>query len=51
MCGKLKKTTDKNNILRECMDVFYDDKFIELLDSNVNLLACANGVIDREKRI
>lgn len=50
MCGKLNKTTDKNNILRECMDVFYDDKFIELLDANVNLLACANGVIDLQKK-
>lgn len=50
MCGKLKKTTDKNNIMKECMDIFYDDKFIELLDANVNLLACANGVIDLQKK-
>jgi P4 family phage/plasmid primase-like protien len=46
MCSKLKKTNDKNNILRECMDIFYDENFLKLLDTNVNLLACANGVID-----
>tara|TARA_R110000868_G_scaffold27629_1_gene104519 strand:+ start:1497 stop:4655 length:3159 start_codon:yes stop_codon:yes gene_type:complete len=50
MCGKLKKTTDKNNIMKECMDIFHDDKFIKLLDANVNLLACTNGVIDLEKK-
>lgn len=43
---RLKKTTDKNNIMREAMELFYDKNFIKNIDSNPYLLCCENGVID-----
>ena len=46
MCGKLKKTNDKNNIFREAMELFYDGDFMNNLDANKWLLCCNNGVID-----
>ena len=46
MCGKLKKTNDKNNIFREAMELFYDGDFMNNLDANKMLLCCNNGVID-----
>lgn len=46
MCGKLKKTNDKNNIFREAMELFYDGEFMNNLDANKWLLCCNNGVID-----
>ena len=42
----LKRTTHKNNIMREAREIFYDNKFIELQDSNPYLLGCNNGVYD-----
>lgn len=45
---KFKKTNDKNNILREAMEIFYDPHFLNKVDSNRNLLAFTNGVIDFE---
>lgn len=44
--SKLKKTSDKNNIMKEAMELFYDGSFIRKLDSNKNLLGFDNGVID-----
>ena len=57
MCSKfseigmlLKKTAFKNNVMRECCDLFYEPQFLEKLDRNPYLLAFTNGVIDfREK--
>ena len=46
MRGKLKRTTDKNNIFREAMELFYDGNFMNNLDANKMLLCCNNGVID-----
>jgi P4 family phage/plasmid primase-like protien len=43
---KLKKTGDKNNIIREAMELFYDKHFVQLVDSNKFLLCFNNGVID-----
>ena len=43
---KLKQTSDKNNIMREAMELFYDKDFIKKVDSNKNLLCFNNGVID-----
>jgi P4 family phage/plasmid primase-like protien len=51
LCGKLKKTTDKNNIFREAMELFYDDNFINNLDANKLLLCCNNGVIDFANKV
>tara|TARA_Y100000992_G_scaffold78971_1_gene50066 strand:- start:2030 stop:4753 length:2724 start_codon:yes stop_codon:yes gene_type:complete len=47
----LRKTTDKNNIMREAREIFKDDKFHEKLDANTNLLCFENGVFDFEQNI
>jgi phage/plasmid-associated DNA primase len=44
--SKLKNTSDKNNIMKEAMELFYDGSFMKKLDSNKNLLGFDNGVID-----
>ena len=43
---KLKKTVDKDHIMRESMELFYDKEFIKNMDTNKNLLCFNNGVID-----
>jgi P4 family phage/plasmid primase-like protien len=43
---KLKQTNDKNNIMREAMELFYDKNFIKQMDGNEYLLCFNNGVID-----
>ena len=43
---KLKKTTDKDHIMREAMELFYDKEFIKSMDTNKHLLCFNNGVID-----
>jgi P4 family phage/plasmid primase-like protien len=42
----LKKTTWKNNIMREARELFYDQHFIEKLDQNPYLLCFNNCVVD-----
>lgn len=42
----LKKTPFKNNVMRECMEVFYDRRFKQKLDLNAYLIAFQNGVYD-----
>lgn len=44
----LKNTSKKNNILKECAELFYYEKFETKLDSNVNLIGFTNGVYDLE---
>jgi len=46
ICALLKRTTSKNNIMREARELFYDSKFIEKLDQNPYLLCFNNYVID-----
>jgi P4 family phage/plasmid primase-like protien len=36
----------KNNIMRECMEVFYDKRFRQKLDTNPYIIAFKNGVYD-----
>jgi len=43
---KLKRTNDKNNIMREAMELFYDKDFIKNMDTNKHLMCFNNGVID-----
>ena len=43
---KLKKTNDKNNIMREASEIFYDGEFIKNMDTNKYLLCFNNGVVD-----
>jgi len=45
----LKKTAYKNNVMRECCELFYDAEFLDRLDMNPMLLGCENGVLDFEK--
>lgn len=46
ICLKLKKTSDKNNIMREAMEIFFDKDFIRNIDSNPYLMCFTNGVYD-----
>lgn len=47
----LKKTNDKNNIMREAMELFYDGDFIKNMDTNKYLLCFKNGVVDFKNKI
>jgi P4 family phage/plasmid primase-like protien len=44
-------SSDKNRIMRDCRDIFHDDKLYENLDENPNLLCCKNGIVDFEEQI
>lgn len=46
ICIKLKKTNDKNNIMREAMEIFFDKDFTKNMDANPYLLCFNNGVFD-----
>jgi P4 family phage/plasmid primase-like protien len=48
---KLKRTNDKNNIMREAAEIFYDGEFIRNMDTNKYLLCFNNGVIDFTNKI
>ena len=43
---RLKETAFKSNLMRECTELFYDNeqKFLEKLDSNNNLIDFNNGI-------
>jgi P4 family phage/plasmid primase-like protien len=43
---RLKKTNDKNNIIRESMELFYDKEFIRNMDANKYLMCFTNGIVD-----
>ena len=42
----LKRTTYKDHVMRECCELFYDSDFLNLLDTNPDLLCFDNGVYD-----
>ena len=46
ICVKLKRTNDKNNIMREACELFYDKDFKKNADSNPYLMCFTNGVYD-----
>ena len=46
----LRRTTHKNNIMKEAKEHFFDKHFMEKLDNNPLLLCFNNGVIDFEKK-
>ena len=48
---RLKKTNDKNNIMREAAEIFYDGDFIKNMDTNKYLLCFNNGVVDFKNKI
>lgn len=43
---RLKKTPDKDKIMREAAEIFYDGEFSRNMDTNKHLLGFNNGVID-----
>lgn len=47
----LKKTNYKNNIMRECCELFYEPNFLDKLDKNPYLLNFKNGVIDIQDKV
>ena len=51
ICIFLKKTTWKNNIMRECRELFYDEDFVEKLDQNPYLLCFNNYVVDFKHKV
>lgn len=46
MVGNLKSAPYKNNVMKECQEVFYDRRFKAKLDTNPYLIAFKNGVYD-----
>ena len=48
---KFKKTNEKNNIMREAMEIFYDSQFIKNIDANKYLLCFNNGVVDFKNKV
>lgn len=48
---KLKRTSDKNNIMREAMELFYDNDFVKCMDTNKYLLCFNNGVVDFKAKV
>jgi P4 family phage/plasmid primase-like protien len=51
ICIKLKKTNDKNNIMREAAEKFYDGEFERNMDTNKHLLCFNNGVVDFKNKV
>ena len=46
----LRRTNNKNNIMKEAKEHFFDKLFLDKLDNNPYLLCFTNGVIDFEKK-
>jgi P4 family phage/plasmid primase-like protien len=46
---KLKTTSFKSNIMKECRELFFDEQFIKKVDANKDLIAFSNGVLDMSK--
>lgn len=45
---KLRNSSFKENIMKECSELFYQESFEEKLDSNIHLIGFENGVYDTE---
>ncbi len=46
VCEKLKTTKYKENVMKECKELFLDESFVKKVDEDRTLLACRNGVFD-----
>ncbi len=47
--AKLKTTSFKENIMKECKEIFYDIDFINKLDENFYLIGFTNGIYDLKR--
>ncbi len=47
----LKKTTQKDHIMREAAEIFYDGNFVRNMDTNKYLLCFNNGVVDFANKV
>ena len=43
---KLKTTKFKDNVMKECRELFFDEEFTKKVDSNKDIIAFNNGVLD-----
>lgn len=43
---QLKTTSFKDNIMKEAKELFFDGKFVDKLDTNLNLIGFENGIYD-----
>jgi P4 family phage/plasmid primase-like protien len=50
ICDRLGRAGDKNNIMMEAKEMFYDEEFVEKLDTNEYLMAFRNGVVDFKQK-
>jgi P4 family phage/plasmid primase-like protien len=48
---KLMDINFKEKLIKECKNLFYDDKFEQKLDSNMHLIGFENGIYDLEKGV
>lgn len=48
---RLGSTSDKDKIMKEARELFYDSTFLQKLNQNKYLFCCANGVIDFQEGI
>ena len=51
ICTKLKTTKYKENVMKECKELFLDEEFVKKVDENRHLLACRNGVFDMKEMV
>lgn len=51
MIANLKSSPFKNNVMKECCEIFYDRRFRDKLDLNKYLIAFKNGVYDLKLNI
>jgi P4 family phage/plasmid primase-like protien len=47
----LKQTTQKDHIMREAAEIFYDENFVRNMDTNKYLLCFNNGVVDFTNKV
>ena len=45
---KLRQASFKETLMKDCSEIFWEDKFIEKLDCNIDLIGFENGVYDLE---
>ena len=48
---KLKRTSDKDHIMREAAEIFYDNEFVRNMDTNKYLMCFNNGVVDFTNKV